>query len=274
MATPNSNDIISLEKEINQNKINISVRKNTLENKKGKNKDNQKEEKIIDKIKNRIQKISNKFKNNDNITEYDDSTVKDGELFFTMEKCDENLREYLYRTCPKEGQGLNTEQIYDILAQLNNAFRFFESDKIIHGNLELENILVKKNEEKSVFKLSEFEFIPELINATNQYKIDKMCWYLPPEILENKNNFKIAQKTDTWSLGIIIYYLYFKEFPYNGGTCEKVLEQIKNNIRKKTNNSELDDLIDGLLNTNKEERFDWYKYLHHTSRIFSMEKKI
>ena len=188
-----------------------------------------------------------------------------------MEKCDENLREYLYRTCPKEGQGLNTEQIYDILDQLNNAFRIFESDKIIHGNLELENILVKKNEEKSVFKLSEFEFIPELINATNQYKIDKMCWYLPPEILENKNNFKIDQKTDTWSLGIIIYYLYFKEFPYNGGTCEKVLEQIKNNIRKKTNNSELDDLIDGLLNTNKEERFDWYKYLHH--EFFPWRKK-
>ena len=188
-----------------------------------------------------------------------------------MEKCDENLREYLYRTCPKEGQGLNTEQIYNILDQLNNAFRIFESDKIIHGNLELENILVKKNEEKSVFKLSEFEFIPELINATNQYKIDKMCWYLPPEILENKNNFKIDQKTDTWSLGIIIYYLYFKEFPYNGGTCEKVLEQIKNNIRKKTNNSELDDLIDGLLNTNKEERFDWYKYLHH--EFFPWRKK-
>ena len=271
METSNSNDVISLVKEINQNKVNILVKKNKPEIKKGKNKDNQKEEKIIDKIKNRIQKISNKFKNNDNITEYDDSTVKDGELFFTMEKCDENLREYLYRTCPKEGQGLNTEQIYDILDQLNNAFRIFESDKIIHGNLELENILVKKNEEKSVFKLSEFEFIPELINATNQYKIDKMCWYLPPEILENKNNFKIDQKTDTWSLGIIIYYLYFKEFPYNGGTCEKVLEQIKNNIRKKTNNSELDDLIDGLLNTNKEERFDWYKYLHH--EFFPWRKK-
>ena len=271
MTTPNSNDVISLEKEINQNKVNILVKKNKPEIKKGKNKDNQKEEKIIDKIKNRIQKINNKFKNNDNIAEYDDSTVKDGELFFTMEKCDENLREYLYRTCPKEGQGLNTEQIYDILDQLNNAFRIFESDKIIHGNLELENILVKKNEEKSVFKLSEFEFIPELINATNQYKIDKMCWYLPPEILENKNNFKIDQKTDTWSLGIIIYYLYFKEFPYNGGTCEKVLEQIKNNIRKKTNNSELDDLIDGLLNTNKEERFDWYKYLHH--EFFPWRKK-
>ena len=271
METSNSNDVISLEKEINQNKVNILVKKNKPEIKKGKNKDNQKEEKIIDKIKNRIQKINNKFKNNDNIAEYDDSTVKDGELFFTMEKCDENLREYLYRTCPKEGQGLNTEQIYDILDQLNNAFRIFESDKIIHGNLELENILVKKNEEKSVFKLSEFEFIPELINATNQYKIDKMCWYLPPEILENKNNFKIDQKTDTWSLGIIIYYLYFKEFPYNGGTCEKVLEQIKNNIRKKTNNSELDDLIDGLLNTNKEERFDWYKYLHH--EFFPWRKK-
>ena len=262
VSNPNSQESFGIEKEatINQYKIRITVKKKTLIN----NKDNKKAEEAILKIKDRIQEINNKFPNNDNIIKYhNDIIVGKGKLSFTMELCDKNLFQYFKEFCPSEGQGLNAEQIYNILDQLNNAFRIFESDNIIHGNIKLENILVKKKEENYIFKLSGFEFIPDLINATKTYKLDNMCIYLPPEILENKNNCKIDQKTDLWSLGVIIYYLCFKEFPYNGGTCEAVLEQIKNNIRKKTNNSELDDLIDGLLNTNKEERFDWYKYLHH-----------
>ena len=262
ISNPNSQESFGIEKEvtINQYKIRITVKKKTLIN----NKDNKKAEEAILKIKDRIQEINNKFPNNDNIIKYyNDIIVGKGKLSFTMELCDKNLFQYFKEFCPSEGQGLNAEQIYNILDQLNNAFRIFESDNIIHGNIKLENILVKKKEENYIFKLSGFEFIPDLINATKTYKLDNMCIYLPPEILENKNNCKIDQKTDTWSLGVIIYYLCFKEFPYNGGTCEAVLEQIKNNIRKKTNNSELDDLIDGLLNKNKEERFDWYKYLHH-----------
>ena len=50
--------------------------------------------------------------------------------------------------------------------------------------------------------------------------------YLPPEILESNNTFVIEQKTDSWSLGVIIYYLCFKEFPYKGKTCKTVLEDI------------------------------------------------
>ena len=38
---------------------------------------------------------------------------------------------------------------------------------------------------------------------------------IAPEIIKEGN---INNKNDIWSLGVIIYYLLFKEYPYNGET--------------------------------------------------------
>ena len=252
---------IVIKEKMNNDKI---IAKKTINIKKFNDKIGKTVEEIIKKIKNRIQ-IMNKINNNKscNITKYyDDIIDKDSKLSFKMELCDCNLRKYLDKNCPKKGKGLDIEQIYDILVQLNNAFNILEIYKIVHGNIKLENILVKLTKKKSIFKLSGFEIIPEFVNITKPFEPDIFI-YLPPEILVNNNTFEIDQKTDSWSLGLIIYYLCFKEFPYKGKTCKAVLEQIENNKRKKTYNAELNNLIDGLLNINKEERLNWDKYLNH-----------
>jgi protein kinase len=85
---------------------------------------------------------------------------------------------------------------------------------------------------------------------------------MPPEILK-ENNFEIDQETDLWSLGVIIYYLFFKEFPFKGNSCQEVLKEINKKYKKKTGFFELDSLIDGLLNVNKEQRLTWEKYFEH-----------
>ena len=38
---------------------------------------------------------------------------------------------------------------------------------------------------------------------------------MAPEVLKGEYNL-ISYKSDIWSLGIIIYYMLFKEYPYNG----------------------------------------------------------
>ena len=252
---------IVIKEKMNNDKI---IAKKTINIKKFNDKIGKTVEEIIKKIKNRIQ-IMNEIDSNKscNITKYyDDIIDKDSKLSFKMELCDCNLRTYLDKNCPKKGKGLDIEQIYDILVQLNNAFNILEIYKIVHGNIKLENILVKLTKKKSIFKLSGFEIISEFVNITKPFEPDIFI-YLPPEILVNNNTFEIDQKTDSWSLGLIIYYLCFKEFPYKGKTCKAVLKQIENNKRKKTYNAELNNLIDGLLNINKEERLNWDKYLNH-----------
>ena len=39
---------------------------------------------------------------------------------------------------------------------------------------------------------------------------------MAPEILEGNTNYD--NKCDLWSIGVIIYQLYFNEFPYKGIT--------------------------------------------------------
>ena len=47
---------------------------------------------------------------------------------------------------------------------------------------------------------------------------------MAPEILEGK---EYNNKCDLWSLGIIIYNIYFKEMPYKGETIIAVFNNIK-----------------------------------------------
>jgi len=218
--------------------------------------DSNQRDNYIEQIKKRISELEELTGNNRNRNfnrYYNENLSKDNNFYLLMELCDNNLSNYLrYRK-------LDIGEIYDILIQLNNTFQIMSNSNITHGNMKLENILVKDN----TFKLSGFEIIPDLIKYTRDYRPEKVCNYLPPELLRKSDNFNIDQATDLWSLGVIIYYLFFGEFPFNGNSCQEVLSKIEKNNKKKTNFKELDNLIDGLLTIDKEERLTWEKYFNH-----------
>ena len=86
---------------------------------------------------------------------------------------------------------------------------------------------------------------------------------MAPEIF-NKNGYD--EKCDLWSLGISIYQLFFNEFPIN-----KKSIQFKDCL-KKTNDGELDDLIEKLLVEDPEKRISWEEYFHHP--FFIKKEKI
>ena len=220
----------------------------------------------IERIKQRISEIKKLEGNNyQNIyfNKYIEETDEESNiLYLGMEKCKTNLFKYLKER--KINGGLDVGEIHEILTQLNNTFQIMSNPNIniIHGNIKLENILVNTEGYRKIFKLTGFEIIPELVRLTKIYKQNKICKYLPPELL-GENNFTMDQKTDLWSLGVIIYFLFFGEFPFNGQTCKNVKEEILKKQRKKTNFTELDDLIDGLLEINKDQRLTWEKYFNH-----------
>ena len=86
---------------------------------------------------------------------------------------------------------------------------------------------------------------------------------MAPEILKGE---LYNQECDLWSLGIIIYSLYFKEYPYYANSEIGIINQIKNlgnkNI-KKTGNIDLDDLISKMLEQDQKERITWKDYFEH-----------
>ena len=147
----------------------------------------------------------------------------------------------------KRNEGLSIEEIKEILIQLNNIFM----NNIGDINLTLSNIVICLDKPNKIkFKLANYQLIKNNL------------LYTPPEILENKLNDKT--KNNIWKLGIIIYYLLFKEFPYNGKNNNELLNDIKSNKNLKiSNNEELNDLLLKMLKINNNDRINWNEYFNH-----------
>ena len=141
---------------------------------------------------------------------------------YNNELCYLSLEEYLkLRKNP-----LSIDEIRELLLNLNQTFKEMNDKKINHNNLKLSNIFILFDKTKinsTTFKISDFGF-----NKLYEGKIGKMNLKLEtisPEILK-ENPKLISSKSDIWSLGIIIYYLINKEYPYSGND---ILKQIESN---------------------------------------------
>ena len=205
--------------------------------------------------------------NNKNTVLIKDCFNTDKEFVIVMELCDCNLFDYL-----RDKKELNPEEIYEILNQLNNSFEIMKKNQILHRALRPENILIKyNNKERTEFtvKLKLTEDCCTLHDLTNNLSplaisINRRTY--APEILEGGKSTKYAQECDLWSIGIIIYFLKFKKYPFNGKTKKDILNQIKNieTIElKKIENSDLNDLFKKLLEIDPRKRITWEKYFEH-----------
>ena len=182
------------------------------------------------------------------------------ELAIVMELCDDSLQSILN----KKINGFNKEEIYDIITQLNNTFKIMNKNHIIHRDLKLDNILVKYTDNtKTKFFLKLFDY-----GLSKQLEsLSKMCnthagtlLTMAPEII---NDEEYNYKCDLWSLGIIIYQMFFKQYPYNSNTETGLLKQINNfgqKLLKKTNDAKLDYLINKLLIKEPTMRISWDEY--------------
>ena len=152
--------------------------------------------------------------------------------------------------------------------QLNNTFRIMWSNKIAHRDLKPQNILIKyNNKEKTDYtvKITDYGLSKTYENNKNFETFTGTLEYIAPEILKGK---EYDYKCDLWSLGIIIYLLYFRENPFRGCTQNSILSKLKtmgrNLFKKKSGNPIFDNLINGLLENVPKKRFIWEEYLNHS----------
>ena len=75
-------------------------------------------------------------------------------------------------------------------------------------------------------------------------------------------------KCDLWSLGIIIYQLYTKNFSYKGAVERAIIKEIYKKWEKVldliyNNDKELKDLLSHLLVKDPDQRYSWGEYCQH-----------
>ena len=59
----------------------------------------------------------------------------------------------------------NDKEIYELLTQLNNTFKIMHENKIYHRDLSLNNILIKFEDDKIIYKLSDYGVSKKLTYA-------------------------------------------------------------------------------------------------------------
>ena len=137
---------------------------------------------------------------------------------------------------------------------------------LIHRDIKLENILVKYDGNLNTnytLKLTGYELSKQILNLVEKFhgKIGEYQ-YMAPQILRGE---PFDQKCDLWSLGVCIYVLCFKKFPFEGDTENQVLNKI-NTISPqnflKANDENLDNLISRLLTKDRNSRMTWNEYFN------------
>ena len=200
-------------------------------------------------------------KDNENAVKFYESFENDNEFAIVMELCDDNILGHLSKI-------KDEEEIYEIINQLNKTIKIMVESKLIYIDIKIENILLKYiNEEKTKYiiklKLTDDSGLKKEFNKLfhSMHSIENNCINAPEILLGEDYN----EKCDLWSIGVIIYVLYFKHYPYEGSDIDEILDKINQTGQnlETTNNSDLNDLIKQLLITDPEKRLSWQEYFNH-----------
>ena len=245
------------EAEIKENKEKRAIKLIKLDDIRLEAKENTNEviEEMIEGLKNEINNMIACEENNINSVKYYEAFQTENEFAIVLELCDGNLSELLT-------QNLDSNNIYEILNQLNNTFKIMKEKKIVHRDLKPGNILIKKENGKNIIKLCDYGMSNKIGKLTSLISHKGTNEYMAPEIMKGG---KYDYKCDLWSLGIIIYELYFKKRPYKGETEYAILgiiDRFGTGILKETDDKLLDELIKRLLEKDPGKRSTWDEYLN------------
>ena len=184
-------------------------------------------------------------------------TIDSSDFYYiVMELCICNLEDCLkMRENP-----FSINEVRNIMLELNNTFKLLQKEKITHRDLKPSNLLISLDKiDKCLIKLSDYGS-NNTINNTINY--GGTPYTMAPEVL--KGEF-YSEKSDIWSLGIIIYYMIFRDYPYKGKNDLILYNDIVSGKKiNSINDIELNDLIQKMLIINPNERIGWNEYFNHS----------
>ncbi|ODV97003.1 hypothetical protein PACTADRAFT_48782 [Pachysolen tannophilus NRRL Y-2460] len=178
----------------------------------------------------------------------------------------------------------NLTELYCFFKQLCNGIKYLHEQEISHRDLKLDNLMVNN---KGILKIIDFDAMTQ--NNFQSFGIVGSKKYLAPEVYSKLSYNPI--KIDIWSIGIILYYMINRKYPWD---IANLNDQNYNNFYNKlitiyefqnTNNEkmtkDLIKFISKLLDVDPETRisikefpnFNWFKKIkdcNHTHHLDSL----
>ena len=116
--------------------------------------------------------------------------------------------------------------IHNYMKQLADGLKYLMENQILHRDLKPQNILIT---EGGFLKISDFGLAKEYSNMSNKLK-QTYCgspMYMAPEILHYQ---KYDNKSDLWSVGIILYEMITGTPPYHVKNFYQLIKKIEDQI--------------------------------------------
>jgi len=146
--------------------------------------------------------------------------------------------------------------------QLADGLRYLIDNNIIHRDLKPQNILVTNELD---IKITDFGFARKFDNGVLFNTLCGSPMYMAPEII-NKQDYSI--KSDLWSVGIIIYQMFYGKVPFDVSNFVQLIKKINNEqIHFPSDKIEISslaiNLIKSLLTVDVQKRIEWDMFFYH-----------
>ncbi|WP_406617407.1 serine/threonine-protein kinase [Mycoplasmopsis adleri] len=162
-----------------------------------------------------MKRINSKF-----YPKYIDSYFGEDEQYLVMEFVEgTNLRDQIKR----DGKILPRDAV-NYLMQICEAVHELHVNKIIHRDIKSNNIIITKDRN---IKLLDFglSLAPDSQRFTQTAKIVGSVYYMAPELCVSNN--EPNERTDIYSLGILLYELLVGEYPIQGNNVNDTIKKQK-----------------------------------------------
>ena len=141
-------------------------------------------------------------------------------LFIVLEYCPGGDLKAVIDAYKAQGQGrdryLDDRLIWHIFVQICEGLKHLHEHGIVHRDLKAMNIMIVQTDTKFVAKIADLGVSRQLSDDTMMLQtFYGTPLYLSPELVENK---QYNEKTDIWSLGVILYELICLTHPFKSST--------------------------------------------------------
>ncbi|XP_027186839.1 serine/threonine-protein kinase ATG1c-like isoform X2 [Cicer arietinum] len=152
------------------------------------------------------------------------------------------------------------------MRQLATGLQVLRDNNLIHRDLKPQNLLLSRNDEKSVLKIADFGFARSLQPMGLAETLCGSPLYMAPEIMQLQ---KYDAKADLWSVGTILYQFVTGKTPFTGNNQIQLLQNIMKSTElqfpsdSQSLSSECKDLCQKLLRRNPVERLTFEEFFNH-----------
>ena len=111
-----------------------------------------------------------------------------------------------------------------VFKRIVEGVAYLHSRDVAHRDIKLNNIVLDSLESP---KIIDFGFARRGVNSNFESGCGTVN-YMAPELLSNLNNKKKAGKADIWALGVILYYLITRRYPFRATNENVLFNKVKN----------------------------------------------